>query len=126
MSEVEQAEIEVEERIAAARAAEQDFVDRLQTDAQRALWDRCKDGLHAERFWESRTGLRVANTLIAEILSAQIDWLNATNPTSPEIVDAHRRAQAAEAALYAIDKAIGDGKQAAQELEQLNREIDGE
>ena len=121
--EVELLEQQAEQRLLEAHQAEQDFIDRLQTEEQIALWNRCKDSLHAEKFWSSRTGQRVAAGLMKEILDAQREWLCIENPRDPKIEELHKRAQAAQLALFMMDKLIAEGAQAQQELNEIAAEM---
>ena len=121
----EELERTAEERLAKARAAENELLEQLQFRGIDRLWGVVKDGLHAERFWTSRTGKRVAESLLAEVVDAQLEWLHSPDPTSKEAIEMHRRAQAAHLALAVLDRIVGAGEEATQELEEIQRDIDG-
>jgi hypothetical protein len=87
------------------------------------LWKTVRKRLHCEKFFLSPTGLAMTDQLMKTITNAQMQWLLAGDPTAPTVLDAHRHAQAAQLALYSIDKIMGDGKQALVELERIQREM---
>jgi hypothetical protein len=126
MALVDQQEQAAQERVAAARKAEGELLEMLQHRGLVDQWKIVKTGLHCEKFLESRTGKAVVDRLIRTILDAQNTWLLADDPRAPEVVSAHRTAQAAHMALFALDEAIGDGEQARIELERISQELGGD
>lgn len=120
---IDELETEAAERSAKASAVEEEFIESLQTQEQIELWNRCKDSLHAERFWKSRTGRRIAKELMQEILAAQNEWLLSDNPRHDKVMELHKRAQAAHLALFMMDKLIADSREAAEQLERIAAEM---
>ncbi len=123
MSDVETQLAEAAERESDAAAAEADLIERLQQRNMADVWQRVRDRLHCERFMESRTGKRVYERLVRDIVDAQTEWLLAADPTKPEVVEAHRRAQASHTAIFTIDAILADGGEAEKELDQIAREL---
>jgi hypothetical protein len=112
-----------DERIAAAHAAEADLLEHLQNRGLVEVWKKVKDGLHCEKFLESRTGKHVVDRLVRTITDAQEAWLLADDPLDPEVVKAHRRAQAAHMAIFALDEVLLESKEAQNDLERIQREV---
>lgn len=120
---VETLELEANQRLEEAQAAENDLIERLQSRGLINLWDKVRDKLHCERFLESRTGKLAINRLVGTIHEAQMEWLLCSDPTRPEMIESHRRATAAHMAIFSLDEVIGNGDEAQRELMQIEREM---
>lgn len=123
MAEVDILEAEQQARAEDTRAAEMDLIERLAAHGYAGLWDKVRDGLHCQRFLGSRTGKRVYERLARTVADAQSEWLNAADPRAANITEAHRRAQAAHFAIFALDEILRDGGDAERELNQIEREL---
>lgn len=120
--EVDLLEAEQEQRLVEAMAAEQSLIDHLEAHGAANLWDKMRDRVHCQAFLKSRTGKRVTDRLVKDILSAQTEWLLSENPASREMIERHRQARISHAALFLLDDIISEGGEAEQEIERINRE----
>jgi len=121
--ELDELELEAQQRSEEIAKAEADLIEQLQQRGLVDLWNRVRTSLHCERFIDSRTGKAVIDRLMKTITGAQIEWLLASDPGSPEVIEAHRRAQAAHMALFAIDEILTDGKEAEADLQRIQLEL---
>lgn len=121
--EIEQLVAESEQRIAEAQRAEADLLEHLKNLGLTEVWQKVRARLHCERFLESRTGKTVVDRLIRTITDAQNEWLLASDPTSKEVIEAHRRATAAHMAIFALDEILADGGEAEADLIRIEQEL---
>lgn len=120
--ELEQLVAESEQRIAEAQAAEQDLITRLGELGLSEMWQKVRTRIHCEKFLQSRTGKKVIDRLMRTITDAQSEWLLASDPTSKEVIEAHRRATSAHMAIFALDEILADGGQAEADLIRIEQE----
>lgn len=119
---VDEEQIEAEEREQTLQELESGLLERLDHEGHAALWTKFKTGLHCERFFESPTGKVLADRLLREITDSQNEWLT-VEPTSNAAVAAHRRALAAQMAIFVIDGIVSEGHDAETDLRRLEREV---
>jgi hypothetical protein len=123
VADIDELEQQVEDRTEELHRAEQELVEQLDQRGQIEVWNRIRTMLHCEKFLASRTGKRVADRLIRTITDAQTEWLLADDPAKPEAREAHRRAQAAHMALFALGEILAEGHEAEIDLRRIELEI---
>lgn len=121
----EQAEIDARARellVSAAREAEDHFLDEQRDRSARDIFARIKRGMKGEALFETGLGKAFADRCNMVIVNACDVWLS-TESTPEQIAKARAEAQAAVAAMNCFGSIIDDGKEAEQQLRQLDYEI---
>lgn len=119
---IDEEQIEAEQREQTLQELEAGLLERLDHEGHAELWKKFKTGLHCERFFETPTGKMLADRLLREVTDAQNEWL-AVEPTSEKAVAAHRRALAAQMAIFLIDQIVSEGRDAVTDLKRLEMEV---
>lgn len=114
---------ETEDREHTLAEQEAAVYDQLAQKGLLQLWNRIKTGLHAEKFFASKTGKHVLDRLMQIVVDAQTEWMTAPDPTTPEIIECHRRASAASLAIHMLDEIVNDFPEARRDLEQIELEM---
>lgn len=123
LTDIDEQQAAADQRIADARQAERDLMEQLDHRGLVEVWNTVRKGLHCERFLESRTGKAVTERLMKTVIEAQTFWLLADDPLAPDVVNAHRRAQAAHMALFALDEILATSETAQMDLERIQQDL---
>lgn len=121
MSEVDQKQAEVAERVAAMDHAEQQLLEMLRARSMDNLLPKLKRGMKAQAFLESGLGRAVSERLNESITSACITWLTEDDPA--KVGAALIEGRAALGALTALTELIGDGAEARQQIASIESEF---
>lgn len=106
----------------AAREAEEGYLDSMRDRTAREVFLRVKRGMKAERLFETGIGKAFAERCSDVIVTACDVWL-AIDSTTEQVDKARAEARGAIAAMHCFGDIINDGKEAEQQLRQIDHEI---
>ena len=121
--ELDQLEADANQRATEIQKAEADMLEALDQKELIELWNNVKTRVHCEKFIQSRTGKKLVERLMRDVIDAGRTWLLADDPLDKEVIKAHRRAQAAHTAIFVIDEILKECGDAEQELNRIAQEI---